>query len=92
MGHKTIIQIETYSPDEFFERLAGLIERSNSTLSQTKEPLEEVSIMLGSDCWQTSRVAMKHFKVSAPTLKAMRDRGDVKYMKIGRGYRYDMCG
>ena len=91
MGHKTIIQIETYSPDEFFERLAGLIERSNSTLSPNKEPLEEVSIMLGSDCWQTSRVAMKHFKVSAPTLKALRDRKEVKFKQIGRSYRYNLC-
>ena len=90
MGHKTIIQIETYSPDEIFERLAGLIEPSNSTLSQTKEPLEEVSIMLMPDCWQTSKVATKHFKVSAPTLNAMRDRKEIKFKQIGSSYRYNL--
>lgn len=42
-------------------------------------------------CWQTTRTALDHFQVSRPTLKAMRERGEVEFIQLGREYRYNIC-
>ena len=36
----------------------------------------------------TTSEACRHFKVSRPTLKRMRERGEVTYTKYGRNFRY----
>ena len=83
MNFKKLIQIESVSSDDF-----------------TKGILEEIALMLDEKCdccnepdtaskeWLTSKEACKYFKVSQPTLKRMRDRGEVEYRRVGKNFRY----
>ena len=81
--NKKYIQIESVSSDDF-----------------RKSILEEIALMLDEklDCyneadtaqkeWMTTKEACNHFKVSQPTLKRMRERGEVEYRRVGKNFRY----
>ena len=83
MNFKKLIQIESVSSDDF-----------------TKGILEEIALMLDEKCdccnepdttskeLMTTKEACDYFKVSAPTLKRMRDRGEVEYRRVGKSFRY----
>ena len=83
MNFKKVIQIESVNSDDF-----------------TKGILEEIALMLDEKCdccnepdkaskeWLTSKEACKYFKVSQPTLKRMRERGEVEYRRVGKNFRY----
>ena len=38
--------------------------------------------------WLTTKEFCKRFKISEPTLRAMRRRKELKYQKFGQSYRY----
>ena len=81
--NKKFIQIESVSSDDF-----------------KKSILEDIALLLDEKCdccnepdtaskeWLTSKEACAYFKVSAPTLKRMRDSGEVKYMRARKNFRY----
>jgi excisionase family DNA binding protein len=81
--NKKYIQIESVSSDDF-----------------KKSILEDIALLLDEKCdcckeadtaskeWLTSKEACAYFKVSAPTLKRMRERGEVDYKRFGKNFRY----
>ena len=81
--NKKYIQIESVSSDDF-----------------KKSILEDIALLLDEKCdccnepdtaskeWLTSKEACKYFKVSQPTLKRMRERGEVDYKRFGKNFRY----
>ena len=81
--NKKYIQIESVSSDDF-----------------RKSILEDFALMLDEklDCcneadttskeWLTTKEARAYFKVSAPTLKRMRESGEVEYRRVGKNFRY----
>ena len=81
--NKKYIQIESVSSDDF-----------------KKSILEDIALMLDEKCdcckeadtaskeWLTTKEACDYFKVSQPTLKRMRDSGEVKYMRARKNFRY----
>ena len=90
MESKNTIEIHTYSDDEFMEKLADRIAEKIGVVVST-QPRQYGDVSLKGPCWQTSATAMDHFQVSRPTLKAMRERGEVEFIKPGRSYRYNIC-
>ena len=72
--------------DALAERVAQKLRDQMDSTASTDE-----SITLGGPCWQTTRTALDHFQVSRPTLKAMRERGEVEFMQVGRGFGYNIC-
>jgi len=83
MNYKKLLQIESVSSDDF-----------------KKSILEDIALMLDEKCdccneadtvskeWMTTKEACAYFKVSAPTLKRMRERGEVNYKRFGKNFRY----
>ena len=83
MNFKKVIQIESVNSDDF-----------------KKSILDDIALMLDEKCdccnepdtaskeWMTTKEACAYFKVSAPTLKRMRESGEVKYMKASKNFRY----
>jgi len=81
--NKKYIQIESVSSDDF-----------------KKSILEDIALMLDEKCdccnepdtaskeLMTTKEALAYFKVSAPTLKRMRERGEVNYKRFGKNFRY----
>ena len=81
--NKKFIQIESVSSDDF-----------------KKSILEDIALLLDEKCdcckeadtaskeWLTSTEACDYFKVSRPTLKRMRDRGELEYRRVGKNFRY----
>jgi excisionase family DNA binding protein len=81
--NKKFIQIESVSSDDF-----------------KKSILEDIALLLDEKCdccnepdttskeWLTSKEACKYFKVSQPTLKRMRERGEVENRRVGKSFRY----
>ena len=90
MSRKRVIEIHTYHEDEFMDALA---ERLAQKLRDLKDSTSSTdgSVTLGVPCWQTTQTALEHFQVSRPTLKAMRERGEVEFIQLGREYRYNLC-
>ena len=76
--------------DQFYERLADRIAEKIGVVVST-QPRQYGDVSLEGPCWQTSATVMAHFQVSRPTLKAMRERGEVEFIKPGRSYRYNIC-
>ena len=83
-GYRPNRQQMSLSP--VYPRIAGLLVARMST-----QPRQYGDVSLEGPCWQTSATAMDHFQVSRPTLKAMRERGEVEFIKPGRSYRYNIC-
>jgi hypothetical protein len=67
--------------DQFYERLADWIAEKIGVVVST-QPRQYDDVSLKGPCWQTSATAMDHFQVSRPTLKAMRERGEVEFIKL----------
>jgi excisionase family DNA binding protein len=81
--NKKYIQIESYDSDDFMdslvEKLTQRIKEECDCCNEADTPSKE---------WMTTKEACKYFKVSQPTLKRMRDRGEVKYMRASKNIRY----
>jgi excisionase family DNA binding protein len=83
MMNKKIIQIESYDSDDFMDSLVEkLTQRIKEELDCCNEP------DTASKEWMTTKEACDYFKVSAPTLKRMRERGEVEYRRVGKSFRY----
>jgi len=81
--NKKFIQIESYDSDDFMDSLAEkLTKRIKDQLDCCNEA------QTASKEWMTIKEACAYFKVSAPTLKLHRERGDVQYKRIGKSFRY----
>jgi hypothetical protein len=81
--NKKFIQIESYDSDDFMDSLAEkLTKRIKDELDCCNEA------QTASKEWMTTKEACAYFKVSAPTLKLHRERGDVQYKRIGKSFRY----
>ena len=81
--NKKYIQIESYNSDDFMdslvEKLTQRIKEECDCCNEADTPSKE---------WMTTKEACDYFKVSQPTLKRMRDRGEVKYMRARKNFRY----
>ena len=81
--NKKYIQIESVSSDDFMDNLVEKL---------TLRIKEELDCCNESDTaqkeWMTTKEACNHFKVSQPTLKRMRERGEVEYRRVGKSFRY----
>ena len=81
--NKKYIQIESYDSDDFMDSLVEkLTQRIKEELDCCNEP------DTASKEWVTTKEACSYFKVSAPTLKRMRERGEVEYRRVGKNFRY----
>ena len=81
--NKKIIQIESYDSDDFMDSLVEkLTQRIKDELDCCNEP------DTASKEWLTTKEACDYFKVSQPTLKRMRERGEVEYRRVGKSFRY----
>lgn len=84
MKQKKIIQIEVLDTEDFMSQIADLV-----TLRLTEEcGICEEERKNNSGEWMTTKEACEYYKVSVPTLKRMRERGEVAYTKVGRNFRY----
>ena len=81
--NKKFIQIESVSSDDFkksiLEDIALLLDEKCDCCNEADTPSKE---------WMTTKEACEYFKVSAPTLKRMRERGGVEYRRVGKNFRY----
>ena len=81
--NKKYIQIESVSSDDFkksiHEDIALLLDEKCDCCNEPDTASKE---------WLTTKEACEYFKVSAPTLKRMRERGDVEYRRVGESFRY----
>ena len=81
--NKKYIQIESVSIDGFMD---NLVEKLTLRIKEELDCCNEADT--ASKEWMTTKEACNHFKVSQPTLKGMRDRGEVECMKVGKNFRY----
>jgi excisionase family DNA binding protein len=82
MMNKKYIQIESYDSDDFMD---SLVEKLTQRI---KEECGCNEADTASKEWMTTKEACSYFKVSAPTLKRMRERGGVEYRRVGKSFRY----
>jgi excisionase family DNA binding protein len=83
MMNKKIIQIESYDSDDFMD---SLVEKLTQRIKDELDYCNEADTT--SKEWLTTKEACEYFKVSAPTLKRMRERGGVEYRRVGKSFRY----
>ena len=83
MMNKKIIQIESYDSDDFMD---SLVEKLTQRIKDELDCCNEADMT--SKEWLTTKEACEYFKVSAPTLKRMRERGEVEYRRVGKSFRY----
>jgi excisionase family DNA binding protein len=83
MMNKKIIQIESYDSDDFMD---SLIEKLTQRIKEECDCCNEADT--ASKEWLTTKEACDYFKVSAPTLKRMRERGEVENRRVGKSFRY----
>ena len=81
--NKKIIQIESYDSDDFMD---SLVEKLTIRIIDELDCCNEAYTT--SKEWLTTKDACDYFKVSHPTLKGLRERGEVEYKKIGKSFRY----
>ena len=81
--NKKYIQIESLGSEEFIE---SLLEQLTQKFKDECDCCNEPDTAQKE--WLTSKEACKYFKVSQPTLKRMRDRGEVEYMRVMKNFRY----
>ena len=81
--NKKIIQIESYDSDDFMD---SLVEKLTLRIMDELDCCNEANT--ASKEWLTTKEACDYFKVSAPTLKLHRERGEVEYKRIGKSFRY----
>jgi excisionase family DNA binding protein len=83
MMNKKIIQIESYDSDDFMD---SLVEKLTQRIKDELDCCNEADTT--SKEWMTTKEACEYFKVSQPTLKGMRERGEVEYRRVGKSFRY----
>ena len=83
MMNKKYIQIESYDSDDFIE---SLLEQLTQRFKEECDCCNESET--ASKEWMTTKEACNYFKVSQPTLKRMRERGEVEYRRVGKSFRY----
>ena len=81
--NKKYIQIESVSSDDFMD---SLVEKLTLRIKEELDCCNESDTAQKE--WLTTKEACNHFKVSQPTLKGMRDRGEVECMRVGKNFRY----
>ena len=81
--NKKYIQIESCDSDDFID---SLVEKLTLRIKEELDCCNEADT--ASKEWLTTKEACAYFKVSQPTLKRMRDSGEVKYMRVGKNFRY----
>jgi hypothetical protein len=81
--NKKYIQIESVSSDDFMD---NLVEKLTLRIKEELDCYNESETAQKE--WLTSKEACNHFKVSQPTLKGMRERGEVEYRRVGKSFRY----
>ena len=81
--NKKFIQIESVSSDDFMD---SLVEKLTQRIKNELDCCNEADTT--SKEWLTTKEACEYFKVSAPTLKHMRERGEVENRRVGKNYRY----
>ena len=81
--NKKYIQIESVSSDDFMD---NLVEKLTLRIKEELDCCNEADTT--SKEWLTSKEACTYFKVSQPTLKRLRERGEVEYKRIGKSFRY----
>jgi len=83
MMNKKYIQIESYDSDDFMDSLVEkLTQRIKDELDCCNEADKTSKELMN------TKEACAYFKVSAPTLKRMRERGEVEYRRVGKNFRY----
>lgn len=80
---KKYIQIESYDSNDFME---SLVEQLVIRIIDELDCCNEAET--ASKEWLTTKEACDYFKVSAPTLKLMRERDEIQYKRIGKSFRY----
>ena len=81
--NKKIIQIESYDSDDFMD---SLVEKLTQRIKDECDCCNEPDTAFKE--WMTTKEACDYFKVSQPTLKRLRERGEVEYKRIGKSFRY----
>ena len=81
--NKKYIQIESVSSDDFMD---SLVEKLTLRIKEALDCCNEADTAQKE--WLTTKEACEYFKVSQPTLKGLRERGDVEYRRIGKNFRY----
>ena len=81
--NKKYIQIESVSSDDFMD---SLVEKLTQRIKDECDCCNEPNT--ASKEWMTTKEACDYFKVSQPTLKRLRERGEVEYKRIGKSFRY----
>jgi excisionase family DNA binding protein len=83
MMNKKYIQIESLGSQEFIE---SLLEQLTQMIKEECDCCNEADTT--SKEWLTTKEACDYFKVSQPTLKRLRERGEVEYRRVGKSFRY----
>ena len=83
--NKKYIQIESVSSDDFMD---SLVEKLTLRIKEECDCCNEADT--ASKEWLTTKEACQYFKVSQPTLKGLRERGEVEYRRVGKNFRYLM--
>jgi excisionase family DNA binding protein len=83
MMNKKIIQIESYDSDDFMD---SLVEKLTQRIKEECDCCNEADT--ASKEWMTTKEACDYFKVSQPTLKRLRERGEVENRRVGKSFRY----
>jgi excisionase family DNA binding protein len=78
-----MIQIESVNSDDFMD---SLVEKLTLRIKEECDCCNEPDTSQKE--WLTTKEACGYFKVSQPTLKRMRERGEVEYRRVGKNFRY----
>ena len=81
--NKKYIQIESVSSDDFMD---SLVEKLTLRIKEELDCCNEHETAQTE--WLTTKEACDYFKVSQPTLKRMREMGEVEYMRVRKNFRY----
>ena len=81
--NKKYIQIESVNSDDFMD---SLVEKLTLRIKEELDCCNEADTT--SKEWLTTKEACDYFKVSQPTLKRLRERGEVEYRRVGKNFRY----
>ena len=81
------LEIEQWDMEEFIESIVEQV----STRVSVEVNCDDLTEQLSSGAqWLTPEEVLSYLQISRPTLDGMRRRGEVKYMRVGRGYRYQI--
>ena len=88
---KQLLQIESWQIDDFIETISERVAQKLSEEYDCCGPNAGVQPPVPDVKWLTSSEVCDKLSISRPTLKALRDRKEVEFKKIGRSYRYNLC-